>query len=271
MSSVLIGLVSIVLSHLPTQVDAIGPPLVVGHRGLIRHAPENTLAGFRACLGLRIGFEVDVQRARDGTLVCLHDATVDRTTDGRGPLNAQSVEQIKTLDAGSRFDRSFSGERVPTVEEVLDLLAADRGSGILVAIDLKADDAYMARDVVGLARRLGVLDRLVFIGLAIVDPDLRRRLRQADPHAHVARLAESPPEFEAAMADPDCDWIYLRAIPPGSDVVRAREAGKRIFIAGAEVAGIEAANWRAAADSGVDAILTDFPLEFRATFRPEPR
>jgi glycerophosphoryl diester phosphodiesterase len=139
-----------------------------------------------------------------------------------------------------------------------------------VAIDLKADDAYMARDVVGLARRLGVLDRLVFIGLAIVDPDLRRRLRQADPHAHVARLAESPPEFEAAMADPDCDWIYLRAIPPGSDVVRARVAGKRIFIAGAEVAGIEAANWRAAADSGVDAILTDFPLEFRATFRPEP-
>src|SRR3569623_1559747 len=56
----------------------------VGHRGLIQHAPENTLAGFAACIGLKIGFELDVRRTRDGRLVCIHDATVARTTNGTG-------------------------------------------------------------------------------------------------------------------------------------------------------------------------------------------
>jgi glycerophosphoryl diester phosphodiesterase len=271
MSHILIGVISISLSFASGSSVANESPLPVGHRGLLEHAPENTLAGFRACLELRIGFEVDVQRARDGTLVCLHDTTVDRTTDGQGPISTLTIEQLKALDAGSWFDGFFAGERVPTLEEVLALLASDRGEGVLVAIDLKADDHRMAQDVVGIARRLGVLDRLVFIGLAIVDPDLRHRLREADPHSQVARLAESPTEFEAAITDPDCDWIYLRAIPSGSDVDRAREANKRIFIAGAKVAGLEEANWQAAAESGVDSILTDFPLEFRATFRPKPR
>ena len=53
---------------------------VVGHRGLLRESPENTLATFRDCLELRIGFELDVRRSRDGHLVCIHDDTLDRTT-----------------------------------------------------------------------------------------------------------------------------------------------------------------------------------------------
>ena len=51
-------------------------PLVVAHRGLLRHAPENTLANFRACLELRLGFEFDVARTKDGHLVCIHDDTL---------------------------------------------------------------------------------------------------------------------------------------------------------------------------------------------------
>src|SRR5437879_4713714 len=78
-------------------------PVVVGHRGLIHAAPECTLAAFRACLALRIGFEFDVRRTKDGVLVCLHDATVDRTTDGRGSLADLPYDQLKKLDAGIRF------------------------------------------------------------------------------------------------------------------------------------------------------------------------
>src|SRR6476469_9618050 len=55
-------------------------PLVVGHRGLMHAAPECTLAGFRACLALRVGFEFDVRRTKDGALLCLHDATLAGTT-----------------------------------------------------------------------------------------------------------------------------------------------------------------------------------------------
>src|SRR6476469_10057270 len=85
-------------------------PLVVGHRGLMHAAPECTLAGFRACLALRAGFEFDVRRCKDGTLVCLHDPTVNRTTDGRGNLADLTFDQVRQLDTGSRFDPAFRNE-----------------------------------------------------------------------------------------------------------------------------------------------------------------
>ena len=80
-----------------------GQPLVIAHRGLLKHAPENTLANFRACLELRIGFEVDVRRSQDGMLVCVHDDTVDRTTSGRGAVSALSLAELKKLTGVSDF------------------------------------------------------------------------------------------------------------------------------------------------------------------------
>src|SRR3954447_6438323 len=107
--------------------------LIVAHRGLLRHAPENTLANFRACLELRLGFEFDVQRTRDGQLVCIHDETVDRTSNGTGTVSELTLEQIRRLDAGKWFDPKFAGEKVPTVEEVLKLVAEYRQHDIVLA------------------------------------------------------------------------------------------------------------------------------------------
>src|SRR5262245_34033457 len=78
-------------------------PLVVAHRGLLLHAPENTLANFRACMSLRIGFEFDVRRTKDLHLVCLHDDTLDRTTTGRGKLADHTLAEVRKLDAGAWF------------------------------------------------------------------------------------------------------------------------------------------------------------------------
>src|SRR5262245_19242383 len=97
-------------------------PCPVGHRGLILDAPENTLAGFAACLELRLGFELDVRRTRDGHLVCLHDPTLDRTTDGTGPVAGRTLAELEQLDAGKRFHPAFAGQRVPTLDAVLGLL-----------------------------------------------------------------------------------------------------------------------------------------------------
>src|SRR5438094_6354342 len=112
-------------------------PLVVGHRGLMHAAPECTLAGFRACLALRVGFEFDVRRCKDGTLVCLHDPTLDRTTDGRGNLANLTFDQLRKLDAGSRFDAAFRGQRVPRIDEIFTLLAEEARGDTLCAVDLK--------------------------------------------------------------------------------------------------------------------------------------
>jgi glycerophosphoryl diester phosphodiesterase len=121
-------------------------PLIVAHRGLLRHAPENTLANFRACLELRFGFEFDVQATKDGRLVCIHDDAVDRTTDGTGRVAELTLAGIRRLDAGSWFHPMFAGQNVPTVEEVPKLVAEYRQNDFLVAVDLKAEN--VARDVV---------------------------------------------------------------------------------------------------------------------------
>jgi hypothetical protein len=102
---------------------------------LLQHAPENTLAHFRACLELRLGFELDVRCARDGTLVVLHDETLDRTTDGTGPVSAIPQHELQQLDAGSWFDPRFSGERIPTVDQVFQLLTDYPDAAVLVAVD----------------------------------------------------------------------------------------------------------------------------------------
>jgi len=108
-------------------------PFISAHRGYSAVAPENTLAALEAALaaGAHVA-EIDVRLTRDGQLVLMHDATLGRTTDGRGPVSALTLAEIRTLDAGRWFDRKFAGTRVPTLDEVL---AWSRGRlGILVEL-----------------------------------------------------------------------------------------------------------------------------------------
>jgi len=87
-------------------------PLVISHAACGGHAPENTLAGIEAALGLGAdAIEIDVQSSADGVPVLMHDLTVDRSTNGSGAVAELSLEQLRMLDAG--------GEPVPTLEEVL--------------------------------------------------------------------------------------------------------------------------------------------------------
>ncbi len=163
-------LLSFVCSVIQPEAYA-AEPLIIAHRGLLRHAPENTLANFRVCLELRLGFEFDVERTKDGHLVCIHDGTVDQTTDGTGKVSELTLEQIQKLDAGSWFDPAFSGEKVPTVNEVLKLIAEYRQQYFLIAVDLKA--VNVGHEVVRIAEKHKVLNRLLFIGRTISDPELR--------------------------------------------------------------------------------------------------
>jgi glycerophosphoryl diester phosphodiesterase len=240
-------------------------PLVVGHRGLFHHAPENTLAGFRACLELRLGFEFDVERTKDGHLICIHDGSVDRTTTGKGKLSEMTLEQVRRLDAGSRFDPKFAGERVPTVEEVLKLVAEYKQHEVLIAVDLKA--AGVEGEVVRLAEKYQVLHRLLFIGRTISEPKVRERIKRASPKAQTAALANDAEEFPSALAASDADWVYLRFLPTREQMADVTSKGKRAFIAGKTVAGDLPANWRKAAGVGIDGILTDHPIELGTLLR----
>lgn len=108
-------------------------PLIIGHRGASIHAPENTLTAFKQALEFGAdGIELDAKLSADGEVVVIHDQTVDRTTDGSGEVRKLTLAQIKKLDAGNKFNPKFKGERIPTLEEVFQVI----GGKILIDVEL---------------------------------------------------------------------------------------------------------------------------------------
>src|SRR5204863_4134011 len=117
------------------RIETVLPP-IIGHRGAAAHAPENTLAGLRRAKALGCSWvEFDVRLTADNQPVLLHDNRLERTTDGRGRVSAMSLAAVRRHDAGQWFHSSFSGERVPTLEEALMLLAE---LGLGANVELKA-------------------------------------------------------------------------------------------------------------------------------------
>ncbi|GAA3155724.1 glycerophosphodiester phosphodiesterase family protein [Streptomyces rameus] len=185
--------------------------LTIGHRGVMGVEPENTLRSFAAAqrAGLDL-IELDLHLSKDGALVVMHDAEVDRTTDGSGPIAEKTLAELRALDAGR-------GERVPVFEEVLeavrtplqaeikDVAAARALAEVMRARDLTTrvevssfhDEAVaeIARLVPGvrtalIAGRYGteVVDRAVAVGAATVCLDIRRLTLEVVEHARASGL-----------------------------------------------------------------------------------
>lgn len=96
---------------------------VAGHRGWPDRYPENTLESFRAALELGVDqLEFDVRVTKDNQLVVIHDHIVDRTTDGTGWVREKTLQELKALDAGSYKGPQFQGCRIPTLQELLELV-----------------------------------------------------------------------------------------------------------------------------------------------------
>ena len=111
-------------------------PLLVAHRGFKAKYPENTMTAFKA--GVDAGaqmVELDVHLTRDHELVVIHDDTLDRTTNGEGPVDEYTLTELKRLDAGHWFHPRFAGEQIPTLREVLRQLS----HRVLINIEVKSD------------------------------------------------------------------------------------------------------------------------------------
>ncbi|MEN6347408.1 MAG: glycerophosphodiester phosphodiesterase family protein [Armatimonadia bacterium] len=140
-----------------SQAPQAKTPALMAHRGASSLAPENTLAAFRKALETKSQWvELDVHLTADGEVVVMHDGTVDRTTDGTGPIAKMTLAQIKALDAGSWFKPEFVGERVPTLAEVVALL----GKRLRINVEIKSSgNAATAQKVVEILRKGGVLEQ----------------------------------------------------------------------------------------------------------------
>ncbi len=99
-----------------------GPPWILGHRGAPREAPENTLASLRRAIDIGLdGVEYDLHACASGEAVLIHDETLDRTTNAKGPVALLTLPELAGIDAGSSFGREFAGEPLPLFEEALEL------------------------------------------------------------------------------------------------------------------------------------------------------
>ena len=128
--------------------------LLIAHRGFSASAPENTFAAFE--LAISEGFsniELDAQLSADGVPVVFHDAEVDRTTDGVGSVANLSLSELRALDAGRWFAPEFSGERVPTLAEVLERLDGRAH----IHLELKSKEPVLPGLVAEILRRSGWL------------------------------------------------------------------------------------------------------------------
>jgi len=130
---------------------------VIGHRGAAGLAPENTYAGFDLALALGVdGIETDVQKTKDGKLVLFHGYLLDKTTTGTGVLQETSWQELQQLDAGSWFDSTYAGERIPLLIETL------KRYGTRTYFDLEIKQVGIEYEVLHLVEQLDQLDRITF-------------------------------------------------------------------------------------------------------------
>jgi glycerophosphoryl diester phosphodiesterase len=136
-------------------------PLNFAHRGASYEAPENTLVAFMLAIELGAdGIEFDVQMSKDDEAVVIHDFAVEKTTDGTGFVQDKTLAELKALDAGGWFDPIFAGERIPTLQEVIDTV----GHRLLLNVELKSKslrDDGLAATVVRTIEENHLLDRVV--------------------------------------------------------------------------------------------------------------
>jgi len=229
----------------------------IAHRGASGHAPENTMAAYRRAVDLGARFiETDLQLTRDARVIALHDLTLDRTTSGKGPVHLLPLNEVRALDAGAWFgDRgagSFSGERVPTLEEILDFAEEH---DVIFYLEIKSGPAWgIEHAVVAALRDQNASARVVILSFDAAALDSVHRL---DSTMMIGFLCEHP-----------ANDLVERTVHSGARQLVARgDLITPAVVAKAHHAGLQVVAWtinepeqmRRLIAADVDGIMTDYP------------
>jgi glycerophosphoryl diester phosphodiesterase len=235
-----------------------GYTLVMAHRGARGLAPENTLAAFRTAIDVGAdAIELDVQPCATGELVVMHDHTLDRTTNGSGPVSEASFSALRALDAGSWYDAQYAGERIPTPGEALDLA---RGR-LKVNIEIKTEgpeDLGVERQLVEAISSRHMEGEVL---ISSFNPTALLRMKTLAPALPRALIYGSLQAFPL-----DLGTLGLAALHPHHRLVHAamvEMARSRGYAVNAWTVN-EAGDMREMLALGLDAITTDHPERLRA-------
>jgi glycerophosphoryl diester phosphodiesterase len=236
-----------------------GHPVAIGHRGAAAVAPENTMAAFQAAWDAgSVWVETDVQPTLDSVPVLLHDTNLDRTTDGTGPIRAQTAHSVAALDAGSWFGPEFVGARVPELSDLLGILTGDRR----LLLELKGAFTVRQLETVIETLRTARLDDRVY--LQSFEVEVLRLVRDLLPNEPFGLLVEQVGEdpigtcqkLGATAYNPDFKEVLVH---PGI-VEELHGADIAVMVWTPDVPG----DWARLTHLGVDAIITDDPTSLLA-------
>ncbi|MBP87577.1 MAG: hypothetical protein CMJ64_12770 [Planctomycetaceae bacterium] len=242
------------------------PPIPVAHRGLLRHAPENTLPAFAACLELGMGVELDIRTSRDGHPVILHDDSVERTTNGSNKsIRDLTLKEVRQLDAGGWFDPAFAGVRVPTLEETLALVKAQKRGATIVALNVKQLTPAGEAKLVSLVEKYGLLDESFAFDQ---NAEISRRLKKLNPKFRIGQNVNRQ-SLDDRLQEDFLDVFLLTFAPTREEVNRLHEHKKQVLFnyAGPGDARRNPETWKQVRAARIDGMLTDYPLECRTVWR----
>ncbi len=159
--------------------------IIFAHRGSCALAPENTVPSFELAATHQADFvELDAKMSKDGVVMVIHDQTVDRTTDGTGKVNELTLSDLKSLDAGVKFNPKFAGVKIPTLDEVFEAV----GTKLMVNVELtnysSTNDDLIER-VAQVVKRHNMQPRVLFSSFA---PKNLTRMKKLLPESPVALL-----------------------------------------------------------------------------------
>jgi glycerophosphoryl diester phosphodiesterase len=222
------------------------------HRGDVKNAPENTIPAFESAVKLGAPqIEFDVQLSKDNILVIMHDATVDRTTDGAGAVSDLTFDELRALDAGNWFSPEFAGTRIPTLRETLEAIPET----ILCNVHLK-NSPGVAEAAARLIAEMGRLEQC-FLACSTAQADEAKAVAPEIRICNMSRQGGDRNAYVEQTIERKCDFIQLHK---NNGVTGLREAVDRLHAGGVIVNYFGAQDEptiRALAEAGVDYILTD--------------
>lgn len=225
----------------------------MAHRGASGTFPENTISSFREAVRLNVeSIEFDVHLSKDEELIIIHDSSVVRTTDGSGKVEALTLEEIRKFDAGAKFNSRFSGERIPTLSETLDIMPGNMRLNIHVKA-YPSNRATVAEKVIDEIVRRDILESAFFTS----DSETVETAKKMNTDINICNLSGQDSgnyvDFSKSLGS------YI--LQPGRQIA-TRELVEKAHANGMEVNVFyadEEEDMLALVEMGVDGILTNFP------------
>jgi len=229
---------------------------VTAHRGASGLAPENTIASVKKAIELKADYsEIDAQEISDGSIIIFHDTSLNRTTGNNGNIWNQTLQTLSQMEAGSWFSEEFTGEKIPLLEEIIDL--ANDAMKLNIELKMNGNEKLLAKKVVKIVHNKNFVDRCIITSF---DFNEVNKVREIDRNIKIGYIFKNIPE-DIDVFTADCEILSVsRKIVDSEFVNKAKLFNKEIHVWTVN----NPEEMEKLINLGVDNIITDRPDVLRS-------